>query len=103
MNRKNRSKNTEGTKDVAALGLRAHSGWAALVVVTGHPQFPEVIGRRRIELVDSTIPGAGQPYHTAEEMALKDAKKFIDRCIARTSLLARNALDRKSTRLNSSH
>src|SRR5882724_2102089 len=92
MNRNNRSKNTEGTKDVAALGLRAHSGWAALVVVAGHPHFPEILGRKRIELVDSTIPGAGQPYHTAEEMALKDAKKFIGRCIARTSLLARNAL-----------
>jgi hypothetical protein len=77
--------------DVAAIGLRAHSGWAALVVVTGHPHFPEILGRKRIELVDSTIPGAAQPYHTAEEMALKDAKKFIDRCIARTSFLARNA------------
>ena len=80
---------TNQTQDKAALGLRAHSGWAALVVVTGHPHFPEVIGRKKIELVDSTIPGSKMPYHTAEEMPLKEAKRYIDRCTARTGLLAR--------------
>ena len=39
----------------AALGLRAHSGWAALVAVAGTRGAPAVIDRRRIELADPTI------------------------------------------------
>src|SRR5712692_8847232 len=61
----------------AALGLRAHSGWAALVVVAGSlrstavlsvpsvPSAPCVINRRRIELAAPGIPK--QPYHAAAE------------------------------------
>ena len=36
----------------AALGLRAHSGWAALVAVGGGPASPQVLDRRRIEMAD---------------------------------------------------
>ena len=62
MVRINRSaKPANSSADVAAIGLRAHSGWAALVVVAGHPHFPEVIARKKIELVDATIPGAKMP------------------------------------------
>jgi hypothetical protein len=83
---------TVSSQGKAALGLRAHSGWAALVVVTGHPLFPEIIGRKRIELVDSTISGSKMPYHSAEGMPLKEARKYIDRCIVRTRLLARKEI-----------
>src|SRR5882762_6158032 len=34
----------------AALGLRAHSGWAALIAVGGSAASPEVLDRRRIEM-----------------------------------------------------
>ena len=81
-----------GRVSKAALGLRAHSGWSALVVVTGTASLPRVIDRRRIELIDSTILGAAQPYHAAEEMPLKEAEKYISRCVARTRLLARQAI-----------
>ncbi len=74
----------------AAVGLRAHSGWAALVVVAGPPRSPAVIERRRIELVDHGIPR--QPYHAAKKLDLQEAAELVRRCAHRARLLARRAL-----------
>ena len=63
----------------AALGLRAHSGWAALVAVAGTPGSIEVVERRRIELSASKAPGPRQPYHEAEGQKLEKARKIITR------------------------
>ena len=72
----------------AALGFRAHSGWAAAVAITGSPRSPEVVDRCRIELLDRSIPGAAQPYHEAAELDLKQAEKLIERCIVSSRRLA---------------
>ena len=76
----------------AALGFRAHSGWAAAVAIAGPPHSPEVVDRCRIELLDRSIPGAAQPYHEAAEMDLKQAQKLIERCIASSRRLAVQSL-----------
>ncbi len=75
----------------AALGLRAHSGWAVLVVVAGPPRSPKVIERRRIELADPGTPGSKQPYHAAERLDLKEAAKLVRRCADEAKRLARRA------------
>jgi hypothetical protein len=59
---------------LAALGLRAHSGWAVIVAVAGR----SAVLRRRIELT-SPGPGSKQPYHAAEEMKLPQAEAFLRR------------------------
>jgi hypothetical protein len=74
----------------AALGFRAHSGWAALVVVAGPPGSPAVIDRRRIELAGPGIPQ--QPYHAAAGLGLKEAEKLVRDCAHTARLLARRAL-----------
>jgi hypothetical protein len=51
--------------DPAAVGFRCHSGWAVLVVVSGSPISPVVLDRRRVELVDESLPR--QPYHAVAE------------------------------------
>jgi hypothetical protein len=76
----------------AALGLRPHSGWAALVIVAGAPPEPAVIDRRRIEIADSEISGSRQPYHEAEGMELPDAERLLKRCADGARRLARIAL-----------
>lgn len=76
----------------AALGFRAHSGWAALVVVSGPTHKPSVVARRRIEIADPAIRGSKQPYHAAERGPLAKAEKYLNRCIAKTRLLARQAV-----------
>ncbi len=75
-----------------AIGLRAHSGWAALVALAGPAKSPEVIARRRIEIADPKIRGSKQPFHAAEPMEYPDAKAYIDRCTRSTERLAREAL-----------
>ena len=64
----------------AALGFRAHSGWAAMVAVSGPAPAPVVLDRCRVPLIEPGAPGAAQPYHFAAEMALKDAQRHLDRC-----------------------
>ncbi|HEX4536032.1 MAG TPA: hypothetical protein VH140_03705 [Candidatus Acidoferrum sp.] len=61
----------------AALGFRAHSGWAAAVALGGPLRSPEVIDRRRITLVEPGSPGGVQPYHAARTMDLPKAEEFI--------------------------
>jgi hypothetical protein len=76
----------------AAIGLRAHSGWAALVALAGPATTPEVIARRRIEIADAGIRGSKQPFHAAEPLEFPDAEAYIERCSASTERLAREAL-----------
>jgi hypothetical protein len=64
----------------AALGLRAHSGWAALVAVAGTRRSVEVVDRRRIDLADPAVPGPKQPYHEAEGQALPKARRIVKSC-----------------------
>lgn len=61
----------------AALGFRVHSGWAAAIVLGGPVDAPVVIDRRKIQLVKIFSYAYRQPYHTAKQMPLKDAKEFI--------------------------
>jgi hypothetical protein len=75
----------------AALGFRAHSGWAAAVALGGSPRSPEVLDRRRIALIESGSPGGVQPYHVARTMDLPKAEEFIKGVIAaidRAALIA---------------
>jgi len=77
----------------AAIGCRAHSGWAALVAIGGSPGSPEVILRRRIENADPEIPGSKQPFHAAERLEFPDAKEFLKECTASTRRLSRQAFN----------
>src|SRR5260370_3090211 len=57
----------------AALGFRAHSGWAALVAIAGASRSPAIVERGRLELADPRDPHAKQPYHAAAQLVLKEA------------------------------
>ncbi len=76
----------------AALGFRAHSGWAAVVALAGLVRSPAVVERTRIELVGPQNPRARQPYHAAAELELKQAEKLIAQCIKETKQMARQGL-----------
>jgi hypothetical protein len=64
----------------AALGFRVHSGWAALVVLAGATEPPSILIRRRIEIADSKIAGSKQPYHAAQTLSMKEAKRMVNAC-----------------------
>ncbi len=69
-----------------AFGLKAHSGWAALVVVGKQNGDYVVVDRRRIELVEETW--AKQPYHAAEGCKPEVARDLVKRGIATAHRLA---------------
>jgi hypothetical protein len=66
-----------------ALGLRAHSGWAALVALGRETGGLAVVERRRLELVDAADAAwAKQPYHAAEGLDPEDARDVVERAVA---------------------
>ena len=76
----------------AALGFRAHSGWAAAVAISGPPGAPEVVDRRRIEIADAEDPDAKQPYHAAEGLDIEEAERLVRRCTQTSQRMARAAI-----------
>lgn len=61
-----------------AIGLKAHSGWAAAVVIGASGNEFQLIDRRRIELVEEKdLSWAKQPYHAAEELDHKNAEVLV--------------------------
>jgi hypothetical protein len=75
----------------AAFGFRAHSGWTAMVAVTGPLTEPVVVRRSRVELA-AGYPGSKQPFHAAEPLELKKATKLIERSTEAAHRLAGRAL-----------
>ena len=72
----------------AAIGIRVHSGWGALVAISGKAEAVEVLERRRIEIIDPKVSGAAQPYHFAEKLEIREAEKHIEKCAAMAGTLA---------------
>ena len=75
-----------------ALGFRAHSGWAAVIALSGTARQPEILERRKIDLADSSIPRAEQPYHAAAELPFERGRELLKCCEAASERLAHEAL-----------
>ncbi len=81
---------TDSASDSAALGLKAHSGWAVLVAVAGAVSAPTLVERRRIELASDT---PAQPYHRGAELHdLAAAAASIERALDEACARARAAV-----------
>jgi len=76
----------------AAIGIRAHSGWAAIVTVGGAPPDIQILDRRRAEICDPVKPGSKQPYHFVEEMDVNAAQAHLNECAAESERMATAAL-----------
>src|SRR5437660_8114051 len=82
----------------AAVGFRVHSGWAAAVAVSLEKGEPVVLGRRRVQLVDTFTYEFRQPYHTAEKMLLGQAREFLVRMQDEARRLAYGEVKELATR-----
>jgi hypothetical protein len=72
---------TAGSREsgrAAALGCRAHTGWAALVVVTGGVAQPEVVFRGRAELGDPAGRVRRNVYQAARGLELAAAAPLVE-------------------------
>src|SRR5438132_7855304 len=72
----------------ATLGLRAHSGWAAVIALAGPASAPRVLARQRLEFADPKLGYSKQPYHAAAERSLVEAEKLIAQCMQSSADLA---------------
>ena len=71
-------------------GLKAHSGWAALVALGKNGANFVVVDRSRLELVEEEW--AKQPYHAAEELEPNKARDVVKRGIDAAHRIARREL-----------
>lgn len=78
----------------AAIGIRVHSGWGALVAVAGEPAAIEIIERCRIMVIDPKMPGAKQPYHFVRECEVPQAQEHLAACAKVAEKLARESIRR---------
>ena len=63
-----------------AFGIKAHSGWAALVVIGAPGGELLVVNRCRMELVEKNEASwAKQPYHAAEHLDKDEARELVKR------------------------
>jgi hypothetical protein len=79
---------------LAAIGVRMHSGWGALMAVCLNEGRAEILERRRIVVTTPGIPGANQPYHFAESLELAEAERFLAERFELAQGLARTAVER---------
>lgn len=73
-----------------AIGMRAHTGWAAVVALAGPADAPEVVAKRRLEMASTFDEGA--VFHQGRGLPLARAEAFIQSSEERFLRLAREAL-----------
>ncbi|MBV8478059.1 MAG: hypothetical protein JOZ36_15460 [Acidobacteria bacterium] len=76
----------------AALGMRVHSGWAALVALSGPDDSPCLIDRRILPLANPNTAGSKQPYHAVRRVPFPAAQAFLAQAVEETNRLASRGL-----------
>ncbi len=72
-----------------AFGLKAHTGWAALVVLGQQGSGFQVVDRCRMELIEKAEASwAKQPYHAAEGLNAVEARELVNRGIVTARRIA---------------
>ena len=72
-----------------AFGIKAHSGWAALVVIGPPGGEIQVVNRCRMELVEKdAVSWAKQPYHAAEHLESGEARELVKKGLVMANRLS---------------
>src|ERR1700738_5274360 len=77
----------------AAMGLSAHSGWAAMVVLANTAARISVLVRSHVDLIDARDPDSKQPYHTVESFSLEAAAARLTEYMGVASAKAYSAIN----------
>ena len=73
-----------------ALGMKSHTGWAAVVALCGPAGSAEVVAKRRIDMATTFDEGA--VYHKSQELPLARADALIRSSEEKFERIARQAL-----------
>lgn len=74
------------------IGIRVHSGWAAVVAVSGEAGATQIVDRRHVEIIDRKLPGSAQPYHFAKKLELHAGERHVADSAAASAQLALAAM-----------
>jgi hypothetical protein len=88
------STRSRANERAAAIGCRAHTGWAVLVVVAGGIEHPEILFRGRVELADPTGQVRRNVYQAARAMEPADAAPLVEAAERIAAERAATALER---------
>ena len=86
----------------AAIGFSPHSGWAAMIVLSGTAAEITVLARSRVDLIDSHDPESKQPYHAVEFVCVEEATGRLAGYMAEATARAYSAILSQSTGLRES-
>ena len=81
-----------------AFGLKAHSGWAALVALGAERDGLRLVDRCRLALVEPGETWAKAPYHAADGLEPEDAQELVTRAIASARRVAARELGAAAAR-----
>ena len=76
----------------ASLGLRAKSGRAIGVILSGPSHAPRVVRRVELLLSDPSIPGTAQPYHEVMDLPWEQATISVRKFTKKIEAIASRAL-----------
>jgi hypothetical protein len=79
-----------GGKASAALGFKAHTGWAAAVLLAGTPESHRIVAKEHVQMA-ADFAEAGV-YHASQDLAVQKAAALIDGAARRFARAAREAI-----------
>jgi hypothetical protein len=78
--------------DLIAIGLRAKTGRAIVVVLSGPPESPIVLLKGEITLTDPKVPATGQPYHQVMDLPWEQSERAVRKYVTSIERVAKRAL-----------
>src|SRR5215831_1033930 len=78
--------------DLVAIGLRAKTGRAIVVVLGGAPESPIVLVKTEITLIDPQLPATAQPYHRVMDLPWPQWQEAAGNSARAIERVATNAL-----------
>ena len=87
---------------LTAIGLRAKTGRAIVVVLGGPPESPIVLLKTEIKLVDPKVPATAQPYHEIMELPFDQWERAVSKSAKAIERVAAKALAKMIDQLQAS-
>ena len=81
------------TSQRVAIGLRAKTARAIVVVLGGSPESPTVLLKDEITLIDPKVPATAQPYHEVMDLPWEQSERAVRKYVTSIERVATRALD----------
>jgi len=80
------------TSQQVAIGLRAKTARAIVVVLGGPPESPTVLLKGEITLMDPRMPATAQPYHQVMDLPWEQSERAVQKYVTSIERVAARAL-----------